>query len=466
MQGVSLKVLIGWIAGAALVGVMAILGISSIKNVASPQSNFQYLAQVSTQAIPEASSSVSQPPEQDIAVAKKPNPPASHTNTPAVLGAQSTKSEEATTSPVVVAKEAPPPVAEKSCSFTTNQFPNYRGMIINEVGWMGSSANSNHEWIELKNISGSQLDISNWQLVDKAEQIKVRIPPQTRLSVGGFFIAERDEAALPTIKADAVYVGALSNSNEALRLFDQNCFLIDEVSASPEWPAGDADAKRSMERSPNYEWHTYLGSGSGTILGTPKAENSLPPAPAPVVVETPSSSAPVEPILAPTSMQSEPTSTPAVPEQPTQVNTPAGSLFISEVMVGTEASANDEFIELYNTTGSDIALTGYSIKKKTSSGAESSLVATSRFEGKVIPAGKHFLITHDGSYAGAVAGDITFPASYSLAYTNNTVLLYDANNQKISEVSWTEISKGQSYACSAPVSCSTQTTPGPQNSSN
>jgi hypothetical protein len=165
-------------------------------------------------------------------------------------------------------------------------------------------------------------------------------------------------------------------------------------------------------------------------------------------------------------MQSEPTSTPAVPEQPTQVNTPAGSLFISEVMVGTEASANDEFIELYNTTGSDIALTGYSIKKKTSSGAESSLVATSRFEGKVIPAGKHFLITHDGSYAGAVAGDITFPASYSLAYTNNTVLLYDANNQKISEVSWTEISKGQSYACSAPVSCSTQTTPGPQNSSN
>ncbi len=466
MNGVSLKVLIGWIAGAALVGVMAILGISSVKNVASPQSNFQYLAQVSTQMSPEASSTVGQAPEQGLVVAKKSSVPVSHTNTPAVLGVQSTKSEEATTSPVVVAKEAPPPVEEKVCSFMTNQFPSYRGMIINEVGWMGSSANSNHEWVELKNISGSQLDISGWQLIDKTEQIKVRIPPQTHLGIGGFFMLERDEAALPTIKADAVYVGALSNSNEALRLFDKNCFLIDEVVASPDWPAGDAEAKRSMERSPNYAWHTYLGGAAGTIFGTPKAENSPPPAPASAVAEAPSSSAPVESTPTPAPTQSEPTSTPAAPEQPTQPSTTVGSLFISEVMAGTEVNASDEFIELYNTTASDITLTGYSLKKKTSSGTESSLVATSRLEGKVIPAGKHFLIGHDGSYSGSVSADITFPASYSLAYTNNSVVLYDANNQKVGELSWVEITKGQSYACSAPASCSAQTTPNPQNSNN
>ena len=109
-------------------------------------------------------------------------------------------------------------------------------------------------------------------------------------------------------------------------------------------------------------------------------------------------------------------------------------------------SADDEFIEIYNYGSEAADLTGWSIKKKTSSGSESSLVAASRLNGKVVPVGKYFLLAHDGGYAGAVAADVVWPTSYSLAYTNNSILIYNALGAVIDQVSWTDIPKDKSYA--------------------
>ena len=117
-------------------------------------------------------------------------------------------------------------------------------------------------------------------------------------------------------------------------------------------------------------------------------------------------------------------------------------------MAGSDGNANNEFVELYNSGDSPMSLTGWSIKKKSSSGSESSLVAASRFEGKTIPPHHYFLIGHEGSYAGGATPDLTWPASYSIAYTNNAVVLYNGS-AKVEEVSWTEIPAGQSYARSS-----------------
>ena len=169
------------------------------------------------------------------------------------------------------------------CSQNNLINPSLQGIIINEVAWMGSKASYNKEWIELKNISESEVDIKNWQLLDKDEQIKIifgQSGEDTKIPAGGFYLLERtSDDSVANIPADLIYTGSLANTDEALRLFDDECQLVDEALADQgeehNWPAGDNISKRTMERSEDFSWHTYSGEGKNNIFGTPKAENSL-----------------------------------------------------------------------------------------------------------------------------------------------------------------------------------------------
>ena len=101
-------------------------------------------------------------------------------------------------------------------------------------------------------------------------------------------------------------------------------------------------------------------------------------------------------------------------------------VIINEVQVGGN-SAVDEFIELYNNGSSDVDLTSWFLKKRTSSGSEYSLVAASRLEGKIIPAGGYFLIVNESGYAGSVTADATWASSNTIA-NNNQILLYSLSD--------------------------------------
>lgn len=178
------------------------------------------------------------------------------------------------------------------CSFSTSGGAGY-DVLINEVAWMGSGSSANDEWIELKNVSGQSVDLDGWQIVDKAEQIQVLLGGN--LPADGFYLLERtNDDSAPGVSADVIYSGALSNNDEGLRLFDNNCDLVDEVFADPNWPAGDAPARRTMQRENSLNWSTAASA-------TPKAENGeafandpeeepeedSPPPPAPSEVEGP-----------------------------------------------------------------------------------------------------------------------------------------------------------------------------------
>jgi len=244
-----------------------------------------------------------------------------------------------------------------NCSFNTSQSSSHQKIIINEVAWMGGIISVNDEWIELKNISGSAVDLTGWQLIDKGEQIKIVFPNDTKILAGGFLLLERNsDEAVPSIKADLIYSGALSNTDEGLRLFDANCNLIDEVLANSKWPAGDNTAKKTMERnSGNFNWHT-----SSIVGGTPKRENSQP-----VIIEKPEAifekkdsekedfdeEENEQEIIQPEEQKEK---NPLIQEETKALLELNTMLKISEVSV-----FGGEFVEIYNPANSPTSLAGY-----------------------------------------------------------------------------------------------------------
>lgn len=100
-------------------------------------------------------------------------------------------------------------------------------------------------------------------------------------------------------------------------------------------------------------------------------------------------------------------------------------VIINEVQIG----GNCEFIELR--ADPSVSLTDFSIKRKTSSGTEYPLVASSKFEEKSFQ-GEYFLIAN-GENCPSVP-DVIWPGSYSLS-KDNSIILYKLS-EKIDEIGW------------------------------
>lgn len=287
-------------------------------------------------------------------------------------------------------------ISTKDCSFNTSESPTHQKVIINEVAWMGGSETygltSNDEWIELKNVSGGEINLNSFQLLDQGGQIKVKFGDTDKIPAGGFYLLERtDDASIPNLTADVIYTGALSNSSEGLRLFDDQCNLMDEVSAIPEWPAGDAVARRTMERGLNLSWHTYNGAAVNNIFGTPKKENSMPA----VVSSGVSNGAAIN-------NQQQPVIQSSVPVK----------IIISEVQTkGGTGESDNEFIELYNPSDLVVDLSALPLKLhiRNSNGKDSNKPLA--FINNTIPAKGYFLIGPASGYKGFVSLDATYSSS-------------------------------------------------------
>lgn len=165
-----------------------------------------------------------------------------------------------------------------------------------------------------------------------------------------FFLLERtDDDTVPEIAASQFYTGALKNSGEDLKLYDNSGNLIDEVNCSSGWFAGDNKTKQTMERinpltlgnSPK-NWQTSQNPG-----GTPKAENSSVEAVEDIEVkpqQPPDENAGVGPL------QIEP------------VGYPTGIIF-NEVLPSPEGpDAENEWIEIFNQNNFEVNLSGWKIK--------------------------------------------------------------------------------------------------------
>ncbi|MEK7110866.1 MAG: lamin tail domain-containing protein, partial [Patescibacteria group bacterium] len=343
--------------------------------------------------------------------------------------------------------------------------------------WFELKNNSGHSF----DLRGVRVQVGDGDILATASEKKI-VP-----SGGFALFERSDDDSVPNIPAEVIYSGALSNSGARLKIFGADCRLLDEIDARSGWPAGEAATKHTMSRRADLSWFASVEAGGtpkkentppiGGATSPPSASSSQTTPPPPtlrtlsLVVQkesgatgavlgsgldcasdcaktfsdgthvslsatastgsiftgwsgscsgasgcdfditsdvTVTASFALIPIPPPT-----PTSTPPLP----------GQIVITEVMVGKDGASTDEFVELYNVGGTALDLTGWIIKKRSSTGNESALVVTSRLTGKSIPPGKHFLLGNEGGYAGAVPPDAFWAPSNVLAHTNNAVIL-------------------------------------------
>jgi len=116
-------------------------------------------------------------------------------------------------------------------------------------------------------------------------------------------------------------------------------------------------------------------------------------------------------------------------------------------------SSTDQFVELYNPNSTAFDLTGFSLKKKTSTGTESNLVSSGAFLGTISANGFFLIISQ--AYTGSVAADLHYSgSSFSLAQKDNAVLLYDAAGAVVDQVAFgTVAGADSSFMCPGETQC-------------
>ena len=95
----------------------------------------------------------------------------------------------------------------------------YADVYINEVAWMGASASSTNEWIELYNDGTSDIDLDGWVIVSEDGSPNISITGAANSVIGSkkYYLIERtDDTSAPDVSADLIapFGSGLSNTGE------------------------------------------------------------------------------------------------------------------------------------------------------------------------------------------------------------------------------------------------------------
>jgi hypothetical protein len=177
-------------------------------------------------------------------------------------------------------------------------------VIISEVNWFGNSSASTDEWIEIRNVSGGEINLSEWTLegAGTTGTPLMQFDNGTSLADGDYLVLARTQGAdtdgertsLTGVSPVQIQTMELANAGEALILRDVEQTLIDQTPAGA-WPAGDNANDLSMERRDDvngggytdgslagawYSWSSLdsvqTSNAATSDQGTPGATNSHP----------------------------------------------------------------------------------------------------------------------------------------------------------------------------------------------
>lgn len=140
-----------------------------------------------------------------------------------------------------------------------------KALVINEINYHSKPAWDTGDWLELYNPNVETVDVSGWILQDENGGAEYIFPADTWLEGKGFLIIARNPAQFRSFypQVNAVVGGfdfGFSSNGDALRLFNLDPMLEDEVAYLPDspWPP-EAN-----------------GSGATLELRDPALDNSLP----------------------------------------------------------------------------------------------------------------------------------------------------------------------------------------------
>lgn len=151
-------------------------------------------------------------------------------------------------------------------------------VVVNEVAWMGTTADPNGsycEWIELANTGSDSADLDGWTLSIGATVKILNEENGAILSIApnGFYLIERltpsaCQDPVPDISADwrVSFGSGISNSGTLITLLDSNGAEIDRVDGSDNWAIGGSnETKETLQRT---------AAGWTTATATPRAQNA------------------------------------------------------------------------------------------------------------------------------------------------------------------------------------------------
>ena len=398
------------VGAATMIAITAAFFLLRVRTDASAVANNSYPAALD----PLSSSTPTTPPSDVDQVAPPP-----------VLSARSSskKSTKKSEQLLVAIKEQPSvfsakqKVSSSDCLLGSEKVPN-RKVIFNEVAWMGSTGDGEErpggaaekEWIEIKNVSTAAIDLADWQLLNREGTVRKTFERRV-LKPSQLFVIDR-----VTADSDG-FSGSLSDAGEWLGLFDQHCRLVDELNARVGFPAGNVSTRQTLERdSQNFGWHTSLLAG-----GTKGSPNSMPTLASSEVSPSSSGSASTA------SVASVPVGVAIIPAS--TVNIPAIRIAQVQINGGTGKSDND-FVKLFNLDDEKADISGWKLRKRSQSGAESSLRVFP--ENTLILPGEYF-IWANSSIAGLIGANVSSSQTLSI---NNSLALLDASGAVIDALAW------------------------------
>ena len=239
--------------------------------------------------------------------------------------------------------------------FITQKCSADASVVINEVAWMGTTGSANSEWMELRNLSSANVDLTGWTL--NAADGSPKINLKGKITANGYFLLERtSDDSVPGVAADEIYSGALGNGGENLSLKDANGNLVDQVDASGGWPGGDNTTKQTMERKDDGSWQTGAEPG-----GTPKTANSS----GAISVAPNNQSSGDESQDGQTDGQSQNSDSAGQTQDGDSSSVLAGGAVFGSVLINEFVSypntGDNEWVELYNPSGGKLSLSGWTI---------------------------------------------------------------------------------------------------------
>jgi len=160
-----------------------------------------------------------------------------------------------------------------------------RAVRVSEVAWAGTQASWADEWIELRNLTEEEVDLTGWTLswngvkIDLGEEagntLKVR---KSVLGPGEVLLLERtDDDTVSSVKADIIYKGSLANSGEEIVLEDKSGNEVQVIAASEGWPAGSGsggDKPYAAMVLKDGKWQNSKSGGQGEDAGGNKIHGS------------------------------------------------------------------------------------------------------------------------------------------------------------------------------------------------